>query len=272
MSVTIQSLTYGLDSDKTGEHVLISIMNSFSIELNPYLDAENLSSLGVTLPKDPDKAKAIYWPKPIPADLGEAIADKFVDAFTQYWSPDWGYPTVTLLSAGRIPQEYTQYTNVFFFIPSKLQGDRRLWVDGFLQLIPKVSKLHFIGKVGTTDTFATTAHAAAAKWLEQKRYETHVEMMSHQRYNFTKRMIDWYGDQCAALSAAAKGVLDEFTFVKKYSQLIPDYLVVPAYHIARYKKALRLIEEKHTPAFTMTLPLIFNSKEYTILFPVLKEV
>lgn len=138
--------------------------------------------------------------------------------------------------------------------------------EDWSQAITSTTKLSFYDV--NTFTF-TTSHSVARKLLHKYDYNQMIRKQKNDKYNLVSRMHHWYKNETDGLMTEAKSIIHDFVVTKKYNSRIPDFLVIPAFHIGRYKKATELLLNKYNPHFLMTLPMVYQNKHWTIMFPVM---
>lgn len=161
------------------------------------------------------------------------------------------------VGTGINPQDL--HENVVMFNPIPLNAIP-IWEQAFSSM----PKIYF---TATDPWICTTDHRIARKALKKYAYKIHERRRQDEKYDTISRMNHWYKEDTNHLIEIAKGCIHEFVLAKKYSKRIEEFLIVPAFHIGRMKKAQRLLLEKYTPQFLMSLPMVADDKSYTILFP-----
>lgn len=161
--------------------------------------------------------------------------------------------------------EKTKLIPIIIFFGTTKQHNRDAWCD----VLIKTSKFFFYDSTSWT---ATSDHQVAFRLLKRYDYRRLMDKQQSDKYNLVSRMHHWYKNETSEIIDAAQAVIHEFVAVKKFNTRIPGFLVVPAFHISRYRKAMQLLIDKYAPSFIMTLPLVHDDAHWTIMFPVIGNI
>jgi hypothetical protein len=279
----ITQLTYVIESDGEGNY-LISLNEDSKLAL-PTPIADELSSFAVSV----NTAHLKLYTDSTAANhlVGELICRKLQSLLDTVWDLKLlGIPSINFIGALRKVADVFKCRNILIYTKganSTPEQASETWLSNISAAAK--SKFTFLGVAnqdGTGFSVITTEVAWASDWLVKYGIQVTTTNVKTLRYDLDLRMKQWYrNDQFRSrLLAQAKQVIDEFVVSCNFNMYIPGYLVIPAYHVLRYKKATDLLNEKFTPEFIMTLPLMYtpasvadgNEKFWTILFPVCGHV
>lgn len=201
--------------------------------------------------------------------IGDLLCERLSAILNDFWSFRYGIPSFTFRGAtNKLLDCYKWNRPVFVFFlrgSNNLQDQLRNW-SNTLTLMSKYTFVAF-----EPSSIRTTQHKVALTWLSQFLEQPSRAPSKPQR---TKELMhNWYSSNGleTRLQEEAENVINTFVFNRNYDKDIEGYLVVPVYHIKRYERALKVLNELYSPAFVMSLPLTLESQSFTVLFPVIKD-
>ena len=194
---------------------------------------------------------------------------------SKHWKLSYGIPVIYF--KGNIDNIGDNFKNRYitiFSIFGEFEKVDRI-IDEYKRTISNFSKITFMAEpLELLNTFhiITTDHAEAYECMHTIKNVERQKIYSQAKYNFKIRMYNWYPDITyrEGLLNMAKDLLDNFVYTKQLKVYIPEFIVVPAYNYSRYQKCLQLINQKHSPSFVMTLPMLYQHEWFTIMFPMKK--
>lgn len=258
----IQQLKYKVEFDGN-ENYLIYMDDKFLNNLDlPSEILDEISSFGVKY----DASSMI--------NIGETICLKLHKMLTEFWNAKDPLPVITFSGAiNKFDDAFKNRSIVLFFTNNTdTEENQIIKYQNTIRMIPRITFL----ASPNVNNFAvfTLDHKFINDWFGNVRYSNMLERNKLDKFDLTKRMKEWYPDkeQYETLTKNAEAILAEFVLAKKVNIFIPGYLVVPIFHARRYQKALNLIKEKYNPVFTMTLPISIKNIQYTVLFPICKDI
>lgn len=256
-------LTYGVESDNEGRFLLtLNKVDPEGVIPEAALDQLDSLSFSHTVFNQPG-----WQHRTVTDDPLWSLASSIKDLWKQIFYPLKQHVVAMLyFQIPKVLQDTLQFRPLFVYYANKnVSGPE--WVKIVRNDLALVSKYTFID---LNNGILTHDPHMVNSALNQIAYQERMNMQKLEKYNTQSRMCHWYKQDAGALITAAKEVLHEFIMTKKYNKHIPDFFVVPAFHISRYYKAMKILLEKHEPvSFIMTLPMVHEEKHYTIMFPVL---
>jgi hypothetical protein len=279
----ITPLTYMIESDGEGNYLIA--LTSESQRLLPVDIADDLSSFAVSI--NVVSTQLVSSGIDTVYIVGELICKKLQALLDAYWDLKvLGIPSITFIGTLRKVADVFKNRNILIYTTgttcSAAQATE-IWLSNISEAT--VQKFTFLGACtdGISFSTVTTEVAWASDWLVKYGALSQSTPLKTPHYDLDLRMKQWYRNDKfrASLQAQAKQVIDEFVVSSNFNMFIPGYLVLPAYHVLRYKKATDLLEEKFSPEFIMTLPMFRSSNLglddsgsniWTIMFPVCGRV
>ena len=201
------------------------------------------------------------WPH---SSIQLAVLQRLSSLFKKHWDLTFGLPRFRFSGDTEKLGDELKHRTLLLFISFNDSVENNV-IGMYQEALSFCSKVVF-----QSSNFMSTDHRAINTYLRQCQYDKQVAQIKKMSTDFTLRMRNWYPDteHYDKLMTAANTAIETFITVKQLNLFIPNFLVVPVYHIRRYQKALSLITEAYTPNFIMTLPIEVNGKSYTILFPI----
>lgn len=202
--------------------------------------------------------------------VGEYVFNKLQELLNQSWDLErLGLPMIKL--SGDMPKHFDNALKqrpVLLFVTGN--NDKASAVKYWLKAVPSViaKPFTFLGNYYNGFDIVTQDYNFVYNWLTKYDYMTSSTLATI-KYDFDNLQTQWYKDECAAMLVAAKYTLDKFILDTNDNVYIPEYLIVPSYHVKRFKKAQSIINGKYHPDLVMTLPLLNYGTigTYQILFP-----
>ena len=252
MPVTIVDITYSVVRNQNNHFLFIPDECLQTLHL-PSEVLDELSSFGAEA--------GIQWPHD---SVQISIVSRLSAILKKLWSLEYGIPRFRFTGDTEKLGDELRHRSSLIFVSFPDAASENV-LESYSEAVSQCSKLVFFAS-----QFASTDHKAAQTYLRQQRYEQHVAQEKKLHADFTARMAGWYPDSTfrEALRNGAQTAIETFITKKSLDIFIPNFLVVPVYHIRRYQKAVELITEVYAPNFIMTLPLSVDGKMYTVLFPI----
>lgn len=212
------------------------------IPLKLYRILNKLSGFGVTC--EPDQ-------------VFNKTCDRLQMVLSQYWDSDI-IPTFKFLyvyCAGALPNKETL-----------------VWFDNKFTLQEVCRALQFLNIA----VYLSPEHTTSVTMINDGVVDVSSFRITHSNELLELDRVhrSWYRDENfrGALFAIAEELIRHFVVTKDLDLYIPSLSVVPIYHIKHFQRAHQILTTLYNPKFIMTLPLDFQGKRYTVLFPVTKEV
>lgn len=203
------------------------------------------------------------------SDLGELFCEQICRLLQQHWDFTLGLPYIRFYGyTNRIDDLFKQRPVVLYFDRPEIEDLSSWWRTQ----IPFLIRFTFCADpTGHHFRILSQDHTFAVGWLRQHR---NIESVPVEKFNIAKIHEGWYpvSDFRAELLAGAKSIIDEFMVKKRLNIYVPDFMVVPVYHIRRFQKAQKVLHTKYQPVFVMSLPYKRQNEMYTILFPICRAV
>ena len=252
MDVNLIDITYTVKRNGSNHFFFISdqILESLNLPINI---KDEIASFGAS-------AETEAWPY---LNIQTVALHKLRTLFQDNWDVSLGLPRFRFDGDTEKLGDELRHRSLLLFIPFESPDEDLLAMYA--------SALSFCSKVVFQSTnFMSTDHKAIGTYLRQQRYDRQIAQIKKVSADFALRMQSWYTDTWLhdQLMASAKIAIETFLTQKQLNLFIPNFLVVPVYHIRRYQKALSLITDTYSPNFTMTLPITVDKKNYTVLFPI----
>ena len=250
--VNIVDITYTVVRNQNNHLLFISDECLQGLHL-PYEVKDELASFGAEV--------GLQWPHD---SVQLSIVARLSSILRKYWSLEYGVPRFRFIGdTEKLGDELRHRAALIFIRFDGISSEDLLEI--YSDVVSQCSKLVFF-----TDRFASTDHKAIQTYLRQQRYEQHMAQAKKLHADFTARMSSWYTDTELRnlITNDAQVAIETFITKKSLDIFIPNFLVVPVYHIRRYQKAVELINEVYMPDFIMSLPLVVADKGYTVLFPI----
>lgn len=250
--VNMVDITYTITRNQDNHFLFISDECMASINL-PQEIKDEFSSFGAEANKN--------WPC---NTIQLAIVARLRTLLKEFWDLKYGVARFRFVGDIEKIGDELRHRATLIFVPFDNIPLEQL-VDAYSDAALQCSRFVFFGT-----SLVTTDHNTVQSYLNQQRYEQRILRAKRRHSDFNVRMCGWYpeAELRETLISEAQTAIETFVTKKSLDIFIPNFLVVPVYHIRRYQKALQLISEVHMPNFTMSLPLEVNGKGYTILFPI----
>lgn len=202
-------------------------------------------------------------------NLGELFCERIYRILQQHWDFALGLPYIKFYGyVDRIDDMFKQRP-VVVYVERPDNKDLPLW---WCNHIPFLTRFTFCAEpTGHHFKLLSQDHTFVVNWLTQQRS---TKTTPPEKFNITKIHEGWYpvSDFRTELLAGAKSIIDEFMVKKRLNIYVPDFMVVPVYHIRRFQKAQKVLHTKYQPVFVMSLPYKRQNEMYTILFPICRAV
>lgn len=257
----LAKLFYTAESD--GDDRFLFILDHVEGDI-PGINLDEIDSFTFSADKD-------VWPHYLrkPTDIMRVFVQQNDSAWGRAFT-NASIPVVALFCVTNASQFPTlkQFDRPLFIYYTNKKMEYHAWLDTIISDLSMVSKCYladFYEGILTKDPHMIRAA------LRQRHNKAYMDAQQQEKYDTISRMHHWYKNDAREIIDAAKEAIQHFVITKKYNKYIPDFLVVPIYHITRYHKAYKLLVEKHPVEFIMTLPVTVAEKRYTILFPVVAE-
>ena len=199
--------------------------------------------------------------------MGEFICYKLKLILEKYWDLTYGIPYMEFSGYTRKLDDVFKHRPVLiFFTSGESDRDIAIWE----QNISFLPKFEFIAEL--TDfgfSVMTTDIEFVRAWLSRKKFTLTYGPVNYKQTAEYKMQV-WFRDINIRnrLMTIAKQHIDAFVIHKNFNIFIPEYAVIESYHIRRFKCVVDMFKTRFNVDLVMTLPMIVDDKEYTILFPV----
>lgn len=207
-------------------------------------------------------------------DVGEIICSRIAEMFSKIWGGTLGVPRFRFEGDLNKFGDLFKNRTVFIYFNMK-DTDEDEQIEAYKEALSLCTKITFLPYSPSLIPLITKDHAFALSWLAQRKYDLRHARLQSDKYNIQKRMNDWYPLEPMrnAMVLQAKEIIDNFLLTKKLNLYVPDFLIVPSFHIRRYQKALSILTTLFEPIFIMPLPMVFQEKhQYTIMLPICKDI
>lgn len=209
-------------------------------------------------------------------DLGELFCEKICDLLISYWDFTLGLPYLKFTGdTNRLDDVFKLRPVVVYCVNS--ENTVSDITQRYMDALPFLTRFTFLAYPEHHHfKVLSQEHMFVNNWLNAQQINAaRVPMVKQlEKLNIAKVHSNWYPDeeQRTELLTAANAVITTFVIRKGLNMYIPDFMVVPVYHIRRFQRAQQILKTKYNPHFVMSLPLQFKKAEYTILFPIEKAV
>ena len=195
------------------------------------------------------------------------ICNKLHKLLESCWDFSYGIPIVTLSGDTKnIDQVFLGRPIIIFFSRGDLTNEKNIWVNE-IKYIPK-----FIFVADCNESLieiSTTDHQYVYGYLDcAKKYNSRKQTVD----KITITTKQWFGDDYEFIYSKCKQRIDEFVIAHKLDVSIPGFMFVESDWARRYQKALSMLNDKFHPWLIMTLPVILEDKQYTVLFPIMEQL
>ena len=202
-------------------------------------------------------------------DNCDLICQKLYSILLSVWKWNYGIPCFRFLGTGRYLDDLFTQRLVFIFFTTKdvpIEQQITTWQND----LRFVTKFTFVADLDNNHfAIVTKDHNFVYSWLAQSKASIEREHECNKyHYNIKKIMHDWFLEDEELVTNSAQAMINEFVYAKNLKAAIPAFLVVPSFHIKRYRKATNILTNNYKPELIMTLPLAISGKSYTIIFPI----
>jgi hypothetical protein len=251
-----------LSSDNT--HYLLSIDEDYlnTLEISETIK-DQISSLGITI----DPHFTFFGRRNDQRLIGEYFCYRLKQMLEECWDFSFGVPVIKFSGYTNKLDDLFKNRPLMIYFTRNDAADIAIW-DKEISL---VSKFRFIADL-TDFGFGifTTDTVLIRTWLRRQKFKL-ISAPANYKQSAEYRMQLWFPDPeiRKKLMFQAKKIIDRFVIVKQFNIYIPEYAVIDSLHVKRFKTIDEIFRKKYDDLnIVMTLPMLLDNKEYTILFPV----
>lgn len=254
------TLHYGVECDGNNNYIIY--LSETTVAKADKISAEiydEISSTAVSIA-----------PNLISSSNGRTVAEVICEKIKQLLDTAWdleslGVPVVNFnfINCKKIGNNFRHHPVLIFTtgVTDKVKAVA-IW-QAAIKMLPKFT---FLGSYpGKPFDLITQDSDFIYPWLQ--RYTTDTVLNGSLKYNCTHLLKSWYHDELLeTLQQDSFREICTYVIRANINRYIPEYLIVPMYHVKRYRKAMDILATKYAQALIMTIPL--PGTEYLILFPI----
>lgn len=256
-------LQYHVDDLENDEYYLY--LEEPSLERLPTQLAESLDGIGISIPTIIDFITIKATRR---KDIGELFCERIYERLVEHWDYDLGLPYIKFTGS------INGLDDLFKQRPVVLYLDQQQ-TTAYMDAMPFLTRFTFLAQPDTHHfKVISQDHVFLVHWLEVAHTLQLQQARNDTKFDINKIHANWYPDAALReeLLARANNAISEFVVRKGLDIYIPEFMVVPVFHIRRYQKAQHILRAKFDPYFIMTLPITLDRSTYTILFPISRPI
>lgn len=261
-------LDYTIEKSKDTDDYLIYIDSNTLDELTELSDEikVELSSFGVSIWKSKQESELN---KRDVEHFTSAICNRLAEIFSSCWDFKYGIPAVRLHGDCRkIEPIFNDKCIVVYFVRNNKNEEVQYWEDD-IKFIPKIV---FVNECSNDTWSSTCCHEFILGWLEAQR-KISAEVNNVHNATVLSKLEAWFSPATLEkLIPICNHELCDFCFKVKLDMYIPDFLVVEKFWARRYKIAVELLTSKYNPESIMSIPVEYENKTYSIIFPLVHKL